>query len=339
VTDGTFIGPKPVAPFPEDVESAQEQALGLRVAIDKFILGIDRPIARVFLVGAGGSMLGLVPAQYILDKYAQTPAASMNSHEFFYRAPVSVGKNALVILLSGTGKTMETVRAATWARERGAVVAAVSLKSEGQLAQSVETAFIARTGHGSQIVLQLIAAALLSREGFDTQAMYAALSALPGALLAALTGYEPKAQEIAAAMKDVPVTHVIASGPLFGAASTFTMCYLQEMQWMHATTINADEFFQGPFEVIDKDTKSIVFLGEDDTRPMGERVRRFLEQYGGQTFYVDGREFALPGIEPKQRSYVLPLVFHGLAARLAAHYSALRGYSLEGRRYMWKVDY
>ena len=29
----------------------------------------------------------------------------------------------------------------------------------------------------------------------------------------------------------------------------------------------------------------------------------------------------------------------GLAARLAAHYSALRGYALEGRRYMWKVDY
>jgi fructoselysine-6-P-deglycase FrlB-like protein len=47
----------------------------------------------------------------------------------------------------------------------------------------------------------------------------------------------------------------------------------------------------------------------------------------------------LPGVEQGQRAYLLPLVFHGLAARLAAHYSALRGYALEGRRYMWKVDY
>ena len=61
---------------------------------------------------------------------------------------------------------------------------------------------------------------------------------------------------------------------------------------MHAATINADEFFQGPFEVIDQATRSIVFLGEDDTRPMGERVRRFLDRYGGETFYVDGRDFA-----------------------------------------------
>ena len=42
----------------------------------------------------------------------------------------------------------------------------------------------------------------------------------------------------------------------------------------------------------------VVFLGEDETRPMGERVRRFLDRYGGETFHVDGRDFALPGVEP-----------------------------------------
>jgi fructoselysine-6-P-deglycase FrlB-like protein len=339
VTDGTYIGPRPVAPFPDDVVSAQEHALELRPAIDRHLLGLGRTLNRIFLVGAGGSLLGLVPAQYLLDKHAATPTVSMNSDEFYYRAPASVGPSTLVILLSGTGKTKETIRAAEWAIGRGATVAAVTLKEDGGLARSVPTAFVARTGHGSQIVLQLIALALLRREGFDTAPLHRALAALPSALMAALEGYEPRTQAIAAAMKDVPVTHVFASGPLFGAASTFTMCYLQEMQWMHAATINADEFFQGPFEVIDKQTRSIVFLGEDDTRPMGERVRRFLDAYGGETFSVDGKDFALPGVAQDRRAYLLPLVFHGLAARLAAHYSAVRGYALEGRRYMWKFDY
>jgi fructoselysine-6-P-deglycase FrlB-like protein len=203
----------------------------------------------------------------------------------------------------------------------------------------LETSFVAETGQGTQLVLQLVALAVLNREGFDIAPMLTALRALPSAMLAALETLEPRAEEIAVAMKDVPVTHVMASGPLFGAASTFTMCYLQEMQWKHAATINADEFFQGPFEVIDPDTKTIVFLGEDDSRPMGERVRRFLGTYSGETFYVDSRDIPLPGIPESERAYVMPLVVHAWVARLAAHYAAVRGYTLEGRRYMWKVDY
>lgn len=339
MTDGTYLGPRPVAPFPDDVVSGQEHALTLRETIERFVAGLPAGLRRVFLVGAGGSMLGFVPAQYWLDHKAKIPVVTMNSDEFTYRAPPGVGPESLVILLSGTGKTRETVRAATWARERGAAVAAVTLKADGLLAQSVETAFVAQTGHGSQIALQLVALALLQREGVDTSAEHAALRALPTALLHALEVFEPRSQAIAEAMKDVPVTYVLASGPLFGAASTFTMCYLQEMQWMHAATINADEFFQGPFEVIDRETRTILFLGEDATRPMGERALRFLEGYSGPTFVVDGREFELPGVASAQRAYILPLVYHGLAARLAAYYSALRGYALEGRRYMWQFDY
>ncbi len=101
---------------------------------------------------------------------------------------------------------------------------------------------------------------------------------------------------------------------------------------MHAATINADEFFQGPFEVFDKDTKSILYLGEDETRPMAERVDRFLETYSGETFRIDSRDLELPGIPQKLRSFVAPLVYYILAFRLAAHYAAVRGYSLEGRR-------
>ena len=339
MTDGTHIGPQPVAPFPDDVVSSQEHALTLRGQIDSFFSGIDGVIRRVYLVGAGGSLLGLTPAQFMLDRFSKTPTVSMNSDEFFYRAPAGVGEDAIVVVLSGTGNTKETIRAAKWAEGRGAAVAAVTLKADGPLAQAMRTKFVAQTGHGSQVALQLVALALLQREGFPTAGFHAALGALPTALLAAMEAFEDTAQTIAAAMRDVPVTNVIASGPLFGAAATFTTCYLQEMQWIHAATINADEFFQGPFEVVDKQSKLLVFLGEDATRPMGERAIRFLQQYAGETFVVDGRDLSLPGVGAADRAYLLPMVFHALVARLAAHYSALRGYALEGRRYMWQFDY
>src|SRR5215207_1586770 len=125
-------------------------------------------------------------------------------------------------------------------------------------------------------------------------------------------------------MKDVPVTYLIASGSLQGMGSTFISCFLQEMQWMHAATINADEFFQGPFEVFDRDSKSILFLGEDETRPMGERVERFLEQYGGTIHRVDSRTLDLPGIPDDQRPFVAALVYYTLMFRLAALRSGAR---------------
>ncbi len=338
MTDGTYLGPRPVAPIPEDLVSSQEHALTLWPEISRFVAG-QPEVRRIFLVGAGGSLLGLASMQYVLDRHALTPSVSMNSDEFFYRASPQVGPGAFVIVLSGTGMTPETVRAAKWAEERGAAVAAVTLKAEGDLAKAVKTAFIGKSIVANQMILQLLALALLERDGVDTAAMHEALKAMPQALLTALDAYESRTAEITLAMKDEPVTYVMASGPLLGSANVYTMCYLQEMQWMHAQAINSNEFFQGPFEVIDKNTKCILFLGEDETRPMGERVRRFLDSYGGTTFYIDGRDFPLPGVADDMRGYVLPLVFSGLTARLAAHTSALRGYALEGRRYMWKVDY
>src|SRR5258706_15098611 len=152
----------------------------------------------------------MVRAPSLVDKMSVTLIVSYNSDDFFTRAPASVGPATLVALLSGTGRTKETIRAAEWAIGRGATVAAVTLKEEGDLAKAVPTAFVARTGHGSQIVLQLVALALLKREGFDTAARHRALAALPTALLPALGGFQPRTHALPAAIKDVPVTQVFA---------------------------------------------------------------------------------------------------------------------------------
>lgn len=338
MTDGTFIGLHPVKKIPDNIRGSQEHALTLWPEIRSYVLA-QTELNRVYLVGAGGSLSGLHAAQYFLDRRATTPVMSVNSDEFYYRASPGVGPGALVISFSAAGMTPETAKAASWAQERGASVVAVTLNAEGTLAKAINTAFVAKTGDGNQILLQLLALAILEREGQNVSEELAALAALPAATETAVRAFEPYAAKIAENMKDVPVTYLIASGSLQGMGSTFTSCFLQEMQWMHAATINANEFFQGPFEVFDKDTKSILYLAEDETRPMAERADRFLEEYSGETFRVDSRELELPGIPPKLRAFVAPLVFYPILFRLAAHFAAVRGYSLEGRRYMWQFAY
>ncbi|MDQ1058352.1 fructoselysine 6-phosphate deglycase [Arthrobacter globiformis] len=338
MTDGTFIGVQPVKEIPDNLRSSQEHALTLWPEIESFVAGIP-DLKRVYLVGAGGSLSGLNAVQYLLDRRSKIPATSVNSGEFYHRGSPGVGSGAFVMALSAAGTTPETVRAASWAQERGAAVAAVTLNAEGDLAKAVNTAFVAETGDGNQLLLQLVALAILKREGQDVADELSALSALPAAAEKAVRAFEPFAAKIAENMKDVPVTYLIASGSLQGMGTTFTSCFLQEMQWMHAATINANEFFQGPFEVFDKETKSILYLSEDETRPMAERAERFLQKYSGETFVIDSRDLELPGIPENQRSFIAPLVFYTIAFRLAAHYAAVRGYSLEGRRYMWQFAY
>lgn len=338
MTDGTYVGPSEVTPIPYNYQAAQEAALAQWEQIESFVSQVP-DLRRVFWVGAGGSLVGLQAAQFVLDRESPIPSTSVNSDEFYYRASPTVDERALVIVLSGTGNTAETVRAASWAQSQGATVAAVTLASDGPLARALQTAFVAHTGEGNQVLLQLLALAVLKRAGVGVDAKLAALRALPGTINAAIENFESQAAEIAAAMKDVPMTYLIASGPLVGPGGTFTSCFLQEMQWMHAATVNANEFFQGPFEVFDSATKSIVFLGEDGTRPMTERVVRFLNEYSGATFLVDARDLTLHGVANEQRGYVAPLVYYTMMFRLAAHYAALRGYALEGRRYMWQFAY
>jgi fructoselysine-6-P-deglycase FrlB-like protein len=80
-------------------------------------------------------------------------------------------------------------------------------------------------------------------------------------------------------------------------------------------------------------------VGDDASRPMGERARKFLEQYCKKAQYIDVRDLDLPGIPKSVRGDVSPIVVGALANRLAQHYEAVRGHDLEQRRYMFKVEY
>jgi fructoselysine-6-P-deglycase FrlB-like protein len=130
MTDGTYVGTREASQIPQDLIPSQEKALALADRIGATVAGLSTAPKRIFLVGSGGSYVGLVPLQYLLDTESSTPTLRINSDEFFYRKPASVGSDTLVIALSGTGNTSETVRAAQWAVEQGATVLAFTLKPE-----------------------------------------------------------------------------------------------------------------------------------------------------------------------------------------------------------------
>ncbi len=297
---------------------------------------VEAGLKNVFFVGAGGSLICSYPAHYLLQAKAPFPAFQLQSDELNCSTPALMGPGSLVVLASYTGTTKETVAAAKTAKAAGATVIAAA-KEGSPLAEAADASFAGK----SDLFELLVAYSLLEAVDADVDAdeVGAALEALPEAVRHAIEESESVLADIALTFKDEPITYVLGSGPSYNWAYGFAMCFLQEMQWKHAAAFNTGEFFQGAFEMVDDDTAVLLWLGEDASRPMGERGKAFLDTYGKKAKYVDVADLTLPGVPAGMRKDLSPIVVGALANRLAQHYEAVRGHDLETRRYMFKVDY
>ena len=82
-------------------------------------------VSRVYLIGCGSAYHVGMAARYVLEKAARVPCEVDLASEFRYRDPV-VGEKTLVVAISQSGETMDTIQAIRHAREQGAKVVAMS---------------------------------------------------------------------------------------------------------------------------------------------------------------------------------------------------------------------
>jgi fructoselysine 6-phosphate deglycase len=114
-----------------------------------------------------------------------------------------------------------------------------------------------------------------------------------------------------------------------------------EMLWINSQAVHADEFFHGPFEVVDKDAKFVCMIGLDETRRLEERGRDFLYRYGAKEniLALDAKDLDLSGIDDAFKGYLVPLIFFDALWTFAYKLAAQRDkVMLEDRRYMKKIS-
>ena len=336
-----------VLPVAADYQPTLRFALSQRPQIETLANQVvTAGLQNVFLVGVGASLVVMYPTAYLFERHSRhAPVFQLTSNEFVFRRPATMGKGSLLVVSSHTGTTAETVEAARVARKAGATVVAISRDSDNPLAEAADARFVYRSEDtitdAKLILIGQLGLALLERAGdFSGYAgAMRALDALPDALLATKLETESRNGEIARQLQNEPITYVLGSGSSFGTAYLFAMCFLQEMQWMHAVALNAGEFFHGAMEMVTDEVAVIVLLGEDETRPMAERAEAFVRKHSRKGVFIDSRDLRLPGVEPAWRPLVSPFALSSVLTRLASHYAAVRGHSLDLRRYMFKEPY
>jgi glucosamine--fructose-6-phosphate aminotransferase (isomerizing) len=93
-----------------DVKVPELEALGDEVL---------REVDRIIVVAAGTAAYAGQVGTYAIESWARVPVDVQLAHEFRYRDPI-VGPNTLVVSISQSGETMDTLMAVKYARELGA---------------------------------------------------------------------------------------------------------------------------------------------------------------------------------------------------------------------------
>ena len=88
-----------------------------------------------------------------------------------------------------------------------------------------------------------------------------------------------------------------------------------------------------------EDTPVTLFIGEDEQRPLAERVARFLPKVCGNYTIIDTKEFELKGISEEYRGSISHHVMRAVNARVDAYMELFLRHPLSVRRYYRQFDY
>jgi glucosamine--fructose-6-phosphate aminotransferase (isomerizing) len=104
-----------------------------------------RDLRRIVIVACGTAYHAAVVGRYVIEEWARVPVEPDVASEWIYRNPV-LDPGTLVIGISQSGETRDTIQAMKLARERGARTVAITNMMGSQITREVDSVLYTRTG-------------------------------------------------------------------------------------------------------------------------------------------------------------------------------------------------
>jgi fructoselysine 6-phosphate deglycase len=303
-------------------------------------------IRRVFLVGCGAPNREMGAIKYFLDRDIQSiEFLQYFPAEFIHQAPKKLDQSSLVILASHSGTTPEILETIDFVTPYGCKLAAVTQFNSSPLAKAVQNTFIygeCESGYFATYILLMAMLSGLVKEGENwklADKVIKSLDVLPQVLLDTSFASEKRAIEEARIYHQDDFFMLFGSGPCYASAYVTGVCIMMEMQWMHTFAGEAAEFFHGPFEIVVPGVPVLVYMGEDGSRPIAERMVRFCKKFTERLIVYDSKDFEMNGVDNEVREMFAPFVLQAATRRLMEHLAVWHNHPLSTRRYMGKLEY
>jgi glucosamine--fructose-6-phosphate aminotransferase (isomerizing) len=230
---------------------------------------------RIIIIGCGTSWHAALVGEYLIEEYARIPVEVEYASEFRYRNPI-LNSDDVVIAISQSGETADTLAALRMAKEKGATIIGICNVVGSSIAREtdggvythagVEIGVASTKAFTAQVtVITLLALKLAKEKGQITKELYLELiqelADIPEKAKTILVKH-PHIKEVAAKYKDAINALYLGRGYLFPVALEGAL-KLKEISYIHAEGYAAGEMKHGPIALVDDNLPVIVVAAKD----------------------------------------------------------------------------
>ncbi|MCK4855127.1 MAG: glutamine--fructose-6-phosphate transaminase (isomerizing), partial [Bacteroidales bacterium] len=230
---------------------------------------------RIIIIGCGTSWHAGLVGEYLFEDLARLPVEVEYASEFRYRNPL-ITKDDVVIAISQSGETADTLAAIQLAREAGALVLGICNVVGSSIPRETDAGVYTHAGpeigvastkaFTAQVTVLILMAILIGRKrGLLTDEVYLDLikemNQIPSKL-DYLLSFDDQYKKIAEMYKDANNFLYLGRGYFFPVALEGAL-KLKEISYIHAEGYPAAEMKHGPIALIDENMPVVVIAAKD----------------------------------------------------------------------------
>ena len=309
-------------------------------------------VEHIQIVACGTSYNAGMVARYWLESIAGVACDVEIASEFRYRKFVT-RPNSLLVTISQSGETADTLAALRLAKESGFMAAmTICNVATSSLVRESDFAFMTRAGvevgvastkaFTTQLTCLLLLTAALGRLKGNVSAeqeadIVHALQRLPALIEAALT-HEKEIEKLSEDFADKQHSLFLGRGEFYPIAMESAL-KLKEISYIHAEAYAAGELKHGPLALIDNEMPVIVVAPEND---LLEKVKSNIEEVkarGGQLFIFADHDAGLGYktlVFPKVDEVTAPIFYTVPLQLLSYHVALIKGTDVDQPRNLAK---
>ena len=253
-------------------------------------------INKVYIIACGTAYHAGLVGKFAIEKFAKIPVITDIASEFRYRDPF-VDENTLVILVSQSGETADTLASLRYAKERGARILSVTNVVGSSIARESHDVFYTWAGpevsvastkaYTTQLVsFYMIALDFAIKRGTITKEFYndmiEKLREIPEKVIEALKQEEYIKNEVADTIKDASSAFYLGRGLDYNLAMEGAL-KIKEISYIHAEAFAAGELKHGTIALIEKGTPVVAIATQQD---LVEKMISNMEEVRARGAYV-----------------------------------------------------
>ncbi len=331
-----------------------------RLQLDEMRLSDDelRAIGKIIIVSAGTSFHAGLVAKYAIEHWTRIPCEVELASEFRYRDPI-IDRDTMVIAISQSGETMDTLMALRHARQQRAKVLAISNTNGSTIPRESDAVIYTHAGPEIAVastkafLTQIIACQLLAlylaqvrgtKFGDEIQEIMARLEQLPADVERVLASMEP-VRALARELADVKSVLFLGRHVGYPVALEGALKH-KELAYMHAEGFAAGELKHGPIALIEEGMPVFVIVPPRARGMLHDKVVSNIQEIrarGARTIVLaeDGDEAVAPYADVIIRLPSVPTLLQPIVATVplqvfSCEMASARGHDVDQPRNLAK---